>query len=169
MTRKTLSARERVARDQQIVADRLKPMSWTALGKKYGLDERTCRKIYHDWTLHNQGRPADMSQRDPIDIVWESVGRYEGWIEQLALVAHGPETPESVRVSAISAQMSAQQKLTELLQATGILPKQLGKLRIEADVRYVAQAILQVFQEEDVPVHVRQRVAQAIQSATTRN
>lgn len=163
-----LPATEKAARDRQIVADRLKPLSWAAIGAKHNLDPSTCKRVFYEW--RRSVKPGtDLQGKDPIEIVWESVERYENWIEQLTEIAFGPETQESVRVGAINAQMTAQQKLTELLQATGILPKQLGKLRIEADVRYVAQAILQVFEEEGVDARVRERVVGVIRGASSRN
>lgn len=158
-------------RNHDLVVDRLQPMSWAALAAKYGISDRMCRKIFYAWAKKNEeGRTvSDFQGRDPIEIVWESAARYERWIEQLARLAFGAEVQDSVRVGAINSASNIQQKLIDLLQATGILPKQLGKLRIEADIRYVAQAILQVFDEEGVPEQTRERVIRAIQSASSRN
>jgi hypothetical protein len=165
-----LSAEDTVVRNRALIADRLKPMSWVALAAKYNLHERYCRRIFYKWSKSNQGRNlTDVAGRDPIEIVYESVARYEGWIEQLTEVAFSPEASDASRVAAITAQMNAQSKLTELLQATGILPRELGKLRIVADVRYVAQAILTVFEEEKVPTQVRERVIEVIRASSSRN
>ena len=151
-----------------LIRDRLKPMGFAQLAAKYGVTETTARTIFYQWARENEERGiSGLSKRDPIEIVWESVARLESWITQLADIAYDPDAENSHRTAAIRAQMDAQAKLTDLLQATGILPKHLGRLRIEADVRYVAQTIIQVLQEEQVPESVQERIIGAIRGASS--
>jgi hypothetical protein len=163
-----LPAAEKVKRDQQLIRDRLRGAAWGTLAEKYGIDGSTARRIFYAWRQSNHGKKhMDLSGRDPIEIVWETAARYEAWIEQLAEIAWDPDAQDSVRVGAINSQMAATEKLTTLLQATGILPRHLGKLRIEADVRLVAQRILEVFAEEEVPEHVQRRVVGVLSAGST--
>lgn len=55
---------------------------------------------------------------------------------------------------------------TELMQASGLLPRALGQLRIEADVRLTAARIVEVFEHYHVPEDAQRAVVAALTEAS---
>lgn len=129
-------------------------MKWAAIAEKYEMTERGAHGIWD--AFRDQAKPV-LRGRDPIDLVWEMTERYEAWIEQLAELAATADN-DNARVGAIRAQLDAQVKQSDLLQATGILPRNLGKLRVEADVRFVATKLVEILDKRKVPVDVQREI-----------
>jgi hypothetical protein len=48
------------------------------------------------------------------------------------------------------------------MQAAGLLPKELGKLRLQADVRAVAAQVVRVFHDHGVPAEIETAVIAAL-------
>lgn len=149
---------EQAQRDADIVAARLRGLGWAQIARTYGLTVRRVQQIFAAWRQENK----TLRHQDPLDIVDELLEQYQGAAEELALVAVNADNT-SARVGAIRARMEAMKNIAELLQAVGVLPKDLGTLRVEMDVRYVAETILRVFDEEDVPERVQQRILQVLE------
>jgi hypothetical protein len=105
-----------------------------------------------------------MRNEDAIAIIDELVLGLQGAIRELAWVAHTAKH-DSARVGAIRARVDAMEKLAGLLQSVGVLPMNLGKLRVELDVRFLADTILEVLTEEAVPEHIIDRLMQALDRA----
>ena len=157
---KKLTAKEKLLRDEALVRDRLRRMSWADLGEKYGVTARAAQYVWAKWREANDPA-AEIRGRDPVEIVYDMLGAYEAWIEQLAEVASREDG--MAKISAINAQMSAQDKAVQLCQATGILPRDLGTLRIEVDVRVLAQRVLAVLNDHGVGSEVRDALLEALE------
>lgn len=152
--RKNLTAVEQVERNETLAMDKLRGASWEKLMVKYDLSESQVKRCFKAW---RQANAPKLREKDPFEIVWESVERYEQWIEQLADIALDADQ-DSAKVGAINSQARLQAQRDELLQKSGILPQNLGKLKVEHDIRYIAQAIVKVFDEDDVPLDTRRKV-----------
>lgn len=142
---KRLAAHEKVERDRLVVADRARGLTWPTIGARHGLSERQCRTIWTESLSRH-----DLPDADPFEVVGEVLAQWDSLIERLALLAEEADQ-DSVRVAALRAQADALRTRLILCQAVGLLPRDLGLFRHEADVRAVARAILSVFDEHHVP------------------
>lgn len=84
-------------------------------------------------------------------------------VEELVLIG-ATASSDAARVGAVNARMSARQKITELLQAVGVLPHDLGSMRVEIDARFTAQRIVAVLNEYNVPDEVRDALVAALEN-----
>jgi hypothetical protein len=152
--RKELTATEREERDLSIIRDRLRGQSWQHIGQKYDLAVRLCKEIYERWRKEN---PQTWKGRDPTDIVEEMLERLEAWTEHLADIADTTRT-DLTRIAAINAQADKMTRAAELMQATNILPHNLATLRVEHDVRILAQHLVTVLVEHNAPRELKQAI-----------
>lgn len=158
--RKSITNAERAERDAALVRDRLRGQSWPYLSSKYDLTVRACREVFDRWREQNQ---PTYQGRDPIHIVHSMLDRLESWVEQLAEVADSTASA-SVQINAINAQLNALTKTAELMQATGILPHDLGTLRIELDIQTLAVRLVQVLTENGASPQMKRAILDALKS-----
>jgi hypothetical protein len=153
-----LTEDERLERNAEIVRDRLRGQGWPYIAEKYGIQIAQCMKIYADWRAENQSTYVG---RDPIAIVHSMLDRLESWVEQLAEVADVSAT-DTTRIAAINAQLNALTRTAELMQATGILPHDLGTLRIQLDVQTLAVKLVTVLSEQGASPEMKRAILEAL-------
>jgi hypothetical protein len=152
-----VKAGEKAARDKLVVRDRAKGWSWAKVARKHDIDVRTAERVWNDdKALHI----PELSEGDAMDVVYESLKRLEEWQNQLADVTE--TSSGAIKVGAIRAQIDCENKKIELRQATGMLPKNLGKLAVEWDVRFVVKQVVAVLEAHDVPMETQQALLEAI-------
>jgi hypothetical protein len=151
------NAAEKVARDRQIVAAKARSLSDATVAETFGINEKTVREIMAEW---REGQPS-LKTVDPIEVVEQVLFELRGSIEELAMVS-STTTNDNVRVGAIKARIDALDKMTGLMQATGVLPNDLGTLKVDMDIRAFAATVLRVFNDEDVPPETVEKVMDAI-------
>jgi hypothetical protein len=155
-----LTEPEREARNAELIRDKLRGQGWAYLSSKYGLTVRQCQDIYGKWREQNQ---TTYQGRDPIAIVHSMLDRMESWIEQLAEVADATAT-DMTKIAAINAQMAATTRAAELMQATGILPHDLGTLRLELDVQTLAVRLVTVLTEQGATPDMKRAILDALRT-----
>jgi hypothetical protein len=146
-----MNAREKIARDNEIVAARMRGLSWATIAENYGLSERQCQAILADYRASH----SRLRERDPIEIVDEMLDRYEAAQEELALVSATTEH-DATRVGAIRTRLHALEAAAKLLMLVGVLPRDLGVLRHDLDVQQLATETLAVFDAFNVPIEAKQ-------------
>jgi hypothetical protein len=151
---------ERLERNAELVRDRARGQGWAYLAEKYGLQVIQCRRIYNE---HREEFQATYEGRDPIQIVHSMLDRLESWVEQLAEVADSSAI-ETVKISAINAQLNALTRTAELMQATGILPHELGTLRMELDVQTLAVKLVTVLTEQGATPEMKRAILEALKT-----
>lgn len=159
-----LTNAEREERNAELIRDRLRGQSWPHLAAKYGIRERQCKDIYGTWREQNQ---SIYQGRDPIAIVHSMLDRLESWVEQLAEVAD-TTTTEATEIAAINAQMTALTRTAELMQATGILPHDLGTLRLELDVQSLAVRLVTILTEQGATPEMKRAILDALRTDAVR-
>lgn len=159
-----LTNADREDRNAELVRDRMRGQSWPYLADKYDLTTDACKRIYGKWREQNAPTYAD---RDPIAIVHGMLDRLESWVEQLAEVADEAGT-ESVKIAAINAQLNALTRTAELMQATGILPHDLGTLRIELDIQSLAVRLVTVLTEQGATPEMKKAILEALKTDAMR-
>lgn len=155
---------ERDERDAELIRDRLRGSGWPYLATKYGLTQDWCRHIYNAWRDENQ---STYQGRDPIAIVHSMLDRLESWTEQLAEVADATVT-DTVKIAAINSQMNALTRTAELMQATGLLPHDLGTLRLELDVQSLAVRLVTVLTEQGATPEMKRSILETLKADAVR-
>jgi len=135
-----------IPRNAEIVQARIRRLSWTTIANTYGVSERQCQQIVHDY----RATQPTLRDHDPLEIVDDILEGLEGAIEELAVVSHTTAS-DQVRVSAINAKLAAQKQIVAILQTVGVLPNDLGSLRMEVDARMTADRVLSVIERFDLP------------------
>jgi hypothetical protein len=148
-----LNAREKIIRDNQIVASRMRGLSWATIAATYGLSERQCQTILEDYRASH----PRLRERDPIEILDDMLDRYESAQEELALVS-ATTKHDATRVGAIRTRLDVLAAQANLLMLVGVLPRDLGQLRQDLDVRDLAQKTLAVFDAHNVPVEAKREL-----------
>ena len=156
-----LRAREKVERDRLVVADRARGLTSATIADRHGLSERQSRSI---WTESLDAHEA-LSSPDPFEAVAEALARWDAVIERFAIVAD-EATQDSVKLGALKAQADALRTRLILAHAVGLLPRDLGLFRREADVRVVATKILRTLEAHNVPEEVFDALEQEFKSAS---
>jgi hypothetical protein len=137
---------ERAARDAVIVAAADRGIRFGTLARQYGLSKRRIIEIV---SQQRQQHHVDLvSKADPMTFIQETLGQYEAGIEELAMLAANSAQP-SVKVAAIKTRMEAVRGRLELLQAVGVVPQNLGTIRVETDAREIARLIVNVLEAYD--------------------
>jgi hypothetical protein len=155
-----LSAADKVQRDRALVADRNRGLTWSVVARRHGLQERQARQIYAEW--RDSEEPA-LVQRDPVEWLEETLDRYDSIIGELASTAECADNT-AARVGALKAQMDAMSRQTELLVASGLLPRNLGVVRYETDMRQAARTIVAVLRQHGVRPDVLRDIQQALRT-----
>lgn len=153
-----MHAPEQAARDAEIVGLRLRGVSAGQIAETYNISARRVGQIMDAWRKTN----PPLRVKDPLEIVDELLEQYGGASEELAMISASSNNGPT-RVGAIKARMEVLKQTTELLQAIGVLPKDLGKLRVELDIRFVAETIMRVMDEENVPVEIQEKLVAALE------
>lgn len=148
-----MNAREKTARDNQIVAARMRGLSWATIAANYELSERQCQTILADYRASH----PRLRERNPIEIVDDMLDIYQGAQEELAEIS-ATTTHAATRVGAIRTRLDAQAAQINLLMLVGVLPRDLGQLRLDLDVHELARKTLAVFDAFDVPVEAKREL-----------
>jgi hypothetical protein len=142
-----LTAREE--RNLKIVTSRWRGSTEDELAVEHHITPRAVRKIIAEWRADHPGLRLRAAE-DPSSVVDELIEEYRGtagWFAEIGRTADNP----SARVGALRGRMDALEKIASLLQASGALPHDLGKLQLEVDVKYVAEVIVAAFERHSVP------------------
>ena len=152
-----MNAREKTARDNEIVAARMRGLSWTTIAGSFGLTERQCQNILADYRASH----PRLRERDPIEIVDEMLDRYEGAQEELALVS-ATTKHDATRVGAIRTRLDTLEAQANLLMLVGVLPRDLGLLRADIDLQAMGREMVAVLKEFEVPIEARRALLDAL-------
>jgi transposase len=153
-----LAAADQMQRDAQIVAARTRGLSRSQIANTYGVSETTIDNVMERW----RAKRPKLRNLDPVKIIEEHLERYEAAQEELAMLA-ATTKQDAVRVGAVKARLDAMEKATTLMQQTGVLPHDLGVLRVQVDLGTVAQKMLEVLDRHQVGPELRRELADAIQ------
>ncbi|MBA2637440.1 MAG: hypothetical protein H0U79_04330 [Solirubrobacterales bacterium] len=154
-----LPALEKVERDARVAADRACGLSWRTISARHGLGERQCREVVR---AHRASGPA-LDEHDPVEVVQEALEQLESLVERLALVAE-TSRHDAVRLGALKARLAPSAQRLSLLQAVGILPRSLGLLRDDIDLRRMGEAISAIFDRHGVPFKAEENFLAALES-----
>jgi hypothetical protein len=140
-----VSANAKADRDRRIVADRAAGLTGATVAARNGLAERQCRNVV---AKHREEQPPPW-EHDPVEVLPGQLEQLDALIERLALVAE-QSAHDAVRLGELKAQLTALKQRRELLQATGLMPRNLGLIVQEIDMRRVTDDAVRVLKQHDV-------------------
>lgn len=143
-------AAERAIRNDQIVAMKARGMSYEQIAAVVSLSRQQVMNIMSAW---RETQPKLRTQ-NPLVIIDEMLEGYQADLNELATVAQATKN-DSVKVGAVNARMAARDRIIALLQTTGVLPHDLGKLRVEIDIVYISKQLVTVLNKYDVSAAAR--------------
>lgn len=169
--KKGQTAVEIAARHTQVVRLRLAGRTWAEIAEEVGLTDRACRAA---WYAFRDSEKTLMVEEDPLDVVFEHIAGFkelrrlsaEVFAESAAVPAKDKDgnfvklkgggylmagANSSVRVAALKLVAEMRVREIDLRQQTGLLPRNLGKLQVELDVRWILDQVFLLLQKHDVP------------------
>ena len=152
-----MNSREKTNRDNQIVAARMRGLSWATIAATHELSERQCQTILADYRASH----PRLRERDPVEILDDMLDAYAAAQEDLAIVA-ATTKHDATKVGASRTRLDALAAETNLLMLVGVLPRDLGVLRADIDVNAIAREMVAVLTEFEVPVEARRALLDAL-------
>ena len=86
--------------------------------------------------------------------------RFETAFAELEAISQ-TSTNESACVGAVKARVEIVKSECDLLQAVGVLPRNLGAVRADRDMRLIVSEILKLFDKYDVPVEAQKELLES--------
>lgn len=148
---------KRAKRNMEIVAARIRGLSWSTIASTYGLSERQCKQILTDYRATN----PSLRKSDPLDILDGVLEGLQGAIEELAMISATTQS-DRTRVAAITAKVTIHDQIVKTLQTIGVLPNDLGVLRLEVDARVMAERVIRVIDKYELPAEVTDAMIEAL-------
>lgn len=148
------TAREQAQRNEEILIAHAAGKSVSALAERFGLSQSRVKQVLR---LGPQNVDGDARA---IRLAEARRAEYRDVVDQLhAVAAAVPTTQAPAKVGAYRVLLDGLDRLTALERALGLLPDDLGQL---SDQRQLAEAVLEVFVEFDVPDTARIAVVQRL-------
>jgi hypothetical protein len=154
-----VTSQERADRNHDVVSARARGLSWTEISRRFNITDRQCRRVVAEY---RESGPR-LHQIDPIETIEDALDHYDSVIEDMAILAEST-SHDGTKLGALKGRLEAVRGKLDLMEAVGILPRDLGRLRFEIDVRRFAASVLDVFAQHDVPHGVQKAVIEAIES-----
>ena len=131
-----LRAAEKAMRDALIVQRVHESWTWPMIAEESGISVRQAQRVWE--SFRDQPSPWDV---DPSTYVEELARGYRITVGQFTALAASADNTAAA-VGALKGANDAREKLMALVQAVGIVPDDLGTLKLHRDVREVATRML---------------------------
>jgi hypothetical protein len=162
------SAAEKVERDRRMVIRKIEGATHAQVAEEFGVTSRWSEKVWAEWCKQEK---EILLEEDPLEVVLEHIAGFRDLRLKAARVFHesagstvvttdeaGNPTGEvtvgansAARVGAIRVMMELRSKEIDLRQETNLLPRNLGKLQVELDVRWIVEQIVGLIVKYDMP------------------
>ncbi len=143
----------RIERNEMMVALLARGVSQRQVAATFGVSIPTVKKALADF----RATEPKLREHDPLEVIDMLLEGFQADLEELALLSASAKS-DMAKVGAINARMVAREKIQNLLQSTGVLPHDLGKLKVEVDVRYIAMRLVAVLMKHQVPEGVQREL-----------
>jgi hypothetical protein len=156
-----VTTRERSERNLRIVEDRARGLGWSRIARNHDVTDRHARRIVAEY---RESEPS-LLERDPVEVVEETLAAYEAAIDDLADLAAETDH-DSTRLGAIKARLDVHHARIDLLRTVGVLPRDLGAVGVVLDARRIAVRLTEVLGRDGVSESVRSDILDAIDPRT---
>ena len=146
-----LTAEERAQRDQQIFQGFCRGLMVTTLAETYGCSTSTINRV-----IQKQKREVRVltTRRKAVDVFEEHLLALDAVIDEQARLSLSGKESGSVKVAALGKKLDALREKREAYEAVGILPRDLGQMKVMLDSIQMAQQIAGVLERGEVPENV---------------
>jgi hypothetical protein len=160
----SMKTRERSERDADVIAARARGLSWREVSRRFDISDRHCRRIVAEY---RESGPK-LHEVDPVEVIEDALASYDAAIEDFALLAE-QTGHDGTRLGAIRGRLEATSAKLGLMTSVGVLPRNLGRLAVEIDVRKAAATAIDVLDRNGIPPEVQQQLAEALQGRNGRS
>jgi hypothetical protein len=171
--RKQLTPAQLAKRDAAIVRARIVlDWTWAHIAQEYGITERHARRVLADYRAENL---LGLDEIEANAEVWEILSGYDAQLERYRDLLERARKVNNymAEIAAEKGIREARRDRTSVLQEVGALPKNLGKLQVEHEVRVVVQKVMSVLDEVErgdlQASEAKRRLAEMIGAAVTPN
>lgn len=148
---------KRQERNDQIIGLSARGVSERQIAATFGVERTTVQRVKREW----RASAPTLRNADPLEIIDEMLIGFQADLEELAFLSASAKS-DNARIGAINARMVAREKIMHLLQSTGVLPHDLGKLKIEVDVRYIAARLVAIMGKHEVAEDIQRELMEAL-------
>lgn len=149
------------ARHARIRAMKLAARTWDEIAAEVGMSARGCQEAYYTWRDADKLELRQLAQEDPLEMVHEHIAGFQAIRRELGICAD-ESTNESAKVGALKAIADLRQKEIDLLQAVGMLPKNLGRFAIDIDMRFIESKLVELIRALEVSDEAKAVFAESI-------
>lgn len=145
-----LTDEQRATRNAKIIRMKMRGLPTAYIAEEVNLSERAVRNVWED------GKGAVKSAyegEDAVQTVRDFLNRYETIAEEFAVAAD--KATGATKVQALNGQMNVLREISNLCQATGILPEDLHGLRAEVNWRATIKRVMDALDEVGASVELR--------------
>jgi hypothetical protein len=153
-----MNTAEKARRNAEIIVDRALGMTWPQIAAKHNLTKRAALVIYKQW--RDEAMEA-YNEEESLELAFDYKARFEAVEAKFAEIA-ASSVNDSARVGALRSLVTTTVQRLALDQATGKLPRNLGKLRVELDVRHVSQVVVATMKKHGVPEEAMREIQLAL-------
>lgn len=140
-----------------IMEARLRGISAIRVAQMFDVSRDTVVRVMREFRNAN----PTLRTQDPIEIVDEMLLGYQADLEELAVISATAKN-DNAKIGAVNSRMVARDRIISLLQSTGVLPHDLGKLKVEIDVRYIAQTLVTVLSKHQIDEGIQRELLEAL-------
>lgn len=145
-------------RNMMVVDMKRRGWSWPAVTEKSGVPERTGRRILD---AYRAAYPS-LTKSEPTELVDFMADNYHTLVEDFQRAADNADNSAAL-VGALNGKRGALGDLLVLMQATGVLPRDLGRLTMLIDGRQTAEKIIAVLDRHSISPEVQREIREALE------
>lgn len=140
--RVTPTVEEQYRRNLEIVMDRARGKTWPDIAELHGVSVRRARQIHTAWRAEYR----TLRHHDPMEIVDDMLDGFTADLADLTKVVEKAPDGSPAQVGAINARRAVRKDILILLQAIGVMPNDLGTMRIHLETTVLVERVVAVFE-----------------------
>jgi hypothetical protein len=149
---------EKAKRNAEIIVDRALGMTWPQIAAKHSITARGAQMVYRQW---RDDAMEAYNEDEALELAFDYKTRFEAVEARFAEIASS-SINDAARVGALRSLVTTTVQRLALDQAVGRLPRNLGKLRVELDVRHVSQVVVATMKKHGVPEEAMREIQLAL-------
>lgn len=142
-----------VLRNIKIAQDRFAGLTAEYVAEKHKVSVSTVNAVMADWRAYI----SIGSQEDMKEWIEEQLARYDVLYGKLAQIVESGDS-DSDKIAGIARQMQSIKEGVALRQSTGILPNDLGDIRVHMDFVLIGRRLSEAMDAADIPLSLQERL-----------
>lgn len=140
-------------------------LEFVEIAERVGLSDRQCRAYFQEW--QDEDKTA-LVRENGVDIVHEALAGLRALRQEAAAVYRAAdESNVNGQIGALKLMADTRMREIELRQSSGLLPKNLGRIQVDLDMRFVLESIIHVFEQYAVPKEAGEKLVELLETTGT--